>query len=112
LTTRIRIVLAAIVPEHLKEDEDDLVLSQMLKGRDKRNEHLLVAPIKCVIDPERPRCPIAVVSLHALHDGPGTLARLTSPIARPSLPANGAATVLYLPNGEPHHIGAREEKLR
>jgi hypothetical protein len=100
-------VLAAITPDHLKTNEDDVVLGQLLKGKEKRNEHLLFAPIATVVDPTRPRCPIAVVSLHALGDGPRTLATLTTPIDSQPAIGSGPAKVLYLPNGEVHQVGSR-----
>jgi hypothetical protein len=92
-TSRFDIVLTAVVPEDLKQDEDDVVLGQHLKGRDKRNYHLLFAPITVEIDPARPLCPVAVVSLQAVHDSAATLKQLTAPFSARQL-------TLGSPNGE------------
>ncbi len=103
LTSRFDIVLAAIPAWALKEDEDDIVLGQHLKGQDKRNYHLLFAPITTVVDPERVFCPVAVVSLRALRHPEATLKQLTIPVQSPMLPpdqSESPGNVIHLPNGE------------
>ena len=85
LTSRFDVVLAAIVPEDLKDDEDDIVLGRQLKGQDKRNYHLLFAPIVAEVASARPLCPVAVVSLRAVPEPGATLKHLTTPVA-PQLP--------------------------
>lgn len=89
LTSRFKLVLAAIRPDDLKENEDDIFLGGSLSGQSKRNFHLLFAPITAEIDPERPLCPVAVVSLHAVHQPTETLRALTE-LAKPQLPAQAA----------------------
>lgn len=103
LTTRIDVVLAAVKPEDLKDDEDDIVLGRQLKGVDKRNNQLLFAPIATTIDPDRILCPIAVVSLEAT-DGPDAiLGQLTTPQPYPRLPSfEGEATANHAERSEGH----------
>jgi len=79
LTSTFDIVLAAIKPEDLKRNEDEVILARQLAGTNRRNNHLLFAPVTTKIDPQRPQCPIAVVSLHALADGPDLLRELLTP---------------------------------
>jgi hypothetical protein len=112
LTSEVTLVLAAIRPADLKEDEDDIALGHFLRGQDKRNSHLIFAPIATTIDPQRPRCPIAVVSIHPLSDGPETLRALTAPIENQPLLSDGAGAVLYLPNGTPHPFPSHKEAPR
>jgi hypothetical protein len=77
LTSRFDLVLAAVVPEDLRRDEDTVVLGQELRGVDKRNYHLLFAPIATRIDSQRPLCPVAVISLRALRNPRVALRGLT-----------------------------------
>lgn len=77
-TTSFDLVLAAVVPEDLKQDEDAIILARQLKEEDLRNRQLVVASIATEIDPERPLCPVAVVSLRALADGPALLRQITT----------------------------------
>ncbi len=71
-TSQFVIVLTAVSPSDLKAVEDDIVLGQRLKGIDKRNHHLIFAPLATVVNPTSIRCPVTVVSLQALRN-PATL---------------------------------------
>lgn len=89
LTSRFEIVLGAVVPDDFKQIEDEVLHGLELKGTDRRNHHLVFAPISEDIDPGRPQCPIAVVSLYALPDGHAAIETLTvvthEPAAAPQL---------------------------
>ncbi len=78
-TSQFDIVLAAV--HDLKTIEDDIVLGQRLKKVEKRNRHLVFAPIATPIDPNLIRCPVAVVSLRAVQNPSAILAQLTRPAA-------------------------------
>jgi hypothetical protein len=101
LTSRFDIVLAAVRPADLRDDADDVVLGQELKGRDKRNYHLQFAPIMAQISVDQPLCPVAVVSLHAVHEAPATLQQLTAPVTAPQVPL-GSSNGLPRPNRSLH----------
>lgn len=92
LTSRFDLVLAAVVPEALQAHADYIQLGQQMKGIDKRNYHFLAGSIATEIDPDAPRCPVAVVALRALPDGDATLASLTVPSGTVQLTATTTAT--------------------
>ncbi len=94
-TSRFDIVLAGVGPADLKDAEDDIVLGRRLKEQDKRNHHLLFAPIASVVDPERIRCPVAVTSLQAVGDPDDLLALLTASLS-PVLPGPSGTSQLAL----------------
>lgn len=86
LTSEFDIVLTAVAPHDLKEDEDDVLLAQYLKRKDRRNHHLLFSSVATVIDdPAKASCPVAIIWLRALQDGPTTLRQVTAPVESPKL---------------------------
>lgn len=103
MTSRFDIVLAAIVPHHLKEDEDDILLGLELKAVDRRNRHHIFAPISTVIDAHDPLCPVAVVSLYAVPDGHAVITALTNAGGHAThlLPVGPAESIVI--DGTVHH---------
>jgi hypothetical protein len=109
-TSRFDLVLIPVDKEALKEDEDDIVLSQQLTGHDKRNYHLLFASTVATIDREHMLCPVAVVSLAALVDPQATLQRLMEPA--PLAPAKPSTRVSAATNGRNGKETAQDAQKR
>ena len=110
LTSRFDIVLTAVRSDHLKPIEDDINEGESLLRADKRNHHLLVAPIGTVVDPERPSCPVVAVALHAIHEPDRVASTLSQPfdLSRP-LDVHQLNTVTH-PARSPQRNGAGPAK--
>ena len=77
-TSHFDIVITAVVPEEMKADGDQIIKSWELKAKSRRNNHLLFASIAAEIDPLKPVCPVAVISIHAFENSDAVVTALAT----------------------------------